>query len=170
MDRNPPQTPGQAVSSPCPPPPPPPKNPSYCPEGQKGLGKGRILNRGDRVSNQWRLSTSELARFLSSGARNGNEAPWAKLPSVVENKITSLHTGPLWFLLRLFFVISRTASNCSQNHSVPWERFKNRCPTWTSFHSLVLRSFHTFSTSWPPNNHFFNLCLLVPPTTATSQF
>lgn len=88
----------------------------------------------------------------------------------VENKITSSHTGPLWFLLHLFFVIYRPASNCSQNHSAPWEWFKNHCPTWTSFYSLILRSFHKFSTSWPPNNHFFNLCLVVPPTTAPSHF
>lgn len=95
MDRNPPQTPRQAVSSPCPSPPPPPKNLSYSPEGQKGLGNERILNRGDGLSSPWRLNNSELARLFFSGARDGNEDPWAKLTSVVENKIISLHTGPL---------------------------------------------------------------------------
>lgn len=149
------------MSSPRPSPPPPPKNPSYSSKDKRGWRR-----KGFWMEEMESWASGDEATLLErffSGARDGNKDPWAKLTSVVENKITSLHTGPLWFLLRLFCVIYRTASNCSQNHSVPWERFKNHCPTWTSFYNLVFRSFHTFSTSWPPNNHSFNLCLLLPP-------
>ena len=64
------------------------------------------------------------------------------------SKITCWHKGPLWLWLRLFLfvvVIYGTAGKCLQNHSVPWEGFKNHCPRWTSFYGLVflLRS-HIF--------------------------